>query len=69
MRNRAKGRVLDRLVGFKNYPEILWRKVKKQAFWADLKKVAVKLVVEKEREIQEFVNSVDVLVLEGHSSP
>ena len=46
-------RVLDRLVGFKLYP-VLWRKVKPALSAGRVQSVAVKLIVEREREIQSF---------------
>ncbi len=46
-------RVLDRLVGFKLSP-ILWRKVKPALSAGRVQSVAVRLIVEREREIQEF---------------
>lgn len=46
-------RVLDRLVGFE-LSEILWRKVKNKLSAGRVQSVAVKLVVDREREIQEF---------------
>ena len=46
-------RVLDRLVGFKLSP-VLWRKVKPSLSAGRVQSVAVRLVVEREREIQAF---------------
>lgn len=46
-------RVLDRLVGFKLSP-VLWRKVRPQLSAGRVQSVAVRLVVEREREIQAF---------------
>ena len=48
-------RVLDRLVGFKLSP-VLWRKVKPALSAGRVQSVAVRLIVEREREIQEFVS-------------
>ena len=47
-------RVLDRLVGFKLSP-VLWRKVKPSLSAGRVQSVAVRLIVEREREIQAFV--------------
>ena len=46
-------RVLDRLVGFKLSP-VLWRKVKPALSAGRVQSVAVRLIVEREREIQTF---------------
>ena len=48
-------RVLDRLVGFKLSP-ILWRKVKPALSAGRVQSVAVRLIVEREREIKAFVS-------------
>ena len=48
-------RVLDRLVGFKLSP-VLWRKVKPALSAGRVQSVAVRLIVEREREIQNFVS-------------
>ncbi|MDR3269029.1 MAG: type I DNA topoisomerase [Tannerella sp.] len=47
-------RVLDRIVGFEVSP-ILWRKVKPALSAGRVQSVAVRLIVEREREIQQFV--------------
>ncbi len=47
-------RVLDRLVGFKLSP-VLWRKVRPNLSAGRVQSVAVRLIVEREREINDFV--------------
>ena len=48
-------RVLDRLVGFRLSP-VLWRKVKPALSAGRVQSVAVRLIVEREREIQNFAS-------------
>ena len=47
-------RVLDRIVGFKLSP-VLWKKVKPSLSAGRVQSVAVRLIVEREREIEDFV--------------
>ncbi len=49
-------RVLDRIVGFEVSP-VLWKKVKPSLSAGRVQSVAVKLIVEREREIMNFVSS------------
>lgn len=48
-------RVLDRIVGFKLSP-VLWRKVKPSLSAGRVQSVAVRLIVEREREVQAFTS-------------
>ena len=54
-------RVLDRIVGFKLSP-VLWRKVKPALSAGRVQSVAVRLIVEREREIQQFKSEVYYVV-------
>lgn len=47
-------RVLDRIVGFELSP-VLWRKIKPSLSAGRVQSVAVRLIVEKERDIQQFI--------------
>ena len=55
-------RVLDRIVGFEVSP-ILWRKVKPALSAGRVQSVAVRLIVEREREIQQFVSEASFRVI------
>jgi DNA topoisomerase-1 len=55
-------RVLDRLVGFEISP-ILWRKIKPSLSAGRVQSVAVKLIVEREKEIKDFNSSSSFRVL------
>jgi DNA topoisomerase-1 len=46
-------RILDRLVGFKVSP-VLWQKIRTGLSAGRVQSIAVKLIVEREREIQNF---------------
>ena len=67
-------RVLDRLVGYKLSP-LLWKKIRKGLSAGRVQSVAVRLIVEREREIEAFkpIEYWEILVelkkLEGSSSP
>lgn len=60
-------RMLDRLVGFELSP-VLWRKVKPQLSAGRVQSVAVKLIVEREHEIEKF-NSTFAYRVEGDFFP
>jgi len=60
-------RVLDRLVGFELSP-ILWKKVRPKLSAGRVQSVALKLIVEREREIQQF-NSKSQFRIEGVFNP
>lgn len=55
-------RVLDRIVGFELSP-ILWRKVKPALSAGRVQSVAVRLIVEREREINDFVSEASFRVI------
>lgn len=60
-------RVLDRLVGFELSP-VLWRKVKPQLSAGRVQSVAVKLIVEREHEIEKF-NTTSSYKVDGLFNP
>ena len=61
-------RVLDRIVGFELSP-ILWRKVKPALSAGRVQSVAVRLIVEREREINEFVSEAAYRVIANFILP
>ena len=61
-------RVLDRIVGFELSP-ILWRKVKPALSAGRVQSVAVRLIVEQEREINEFVSEAAFRVIANFILP
>ena len=61
-------RVLDRIVGFELSP-ILWRKVKPALSAGRVQSVAVRLIVEREREINEFVSEAAFRVIANFILP
>lgn len=61
-------RVLDRIVGFELSP-ILWRKVKPALSAGRVQSVAVRLIVEREREINEFVSEASYRVIANFYLP
>ncbi|MCD7936953.1 MAG: type I DNA topoisomerase [Tannerellaceae bacterium] len=61
-------RVLDRIVGFELSP-ILWRKVKPALSAGRVQSVAVRLIVEREREINQFVSEASFRVIASFILP
>ena len=61
-------RVLDRIVGFELSP-MLWRKVKPALSAGRVQSVAVRLIVEREREINEFVSEAAFRVIANFILP
>ena len=61
-------RVLDRIVGFELSP-ILWRKVKPALSAGRVQSVAVRLIVEREREINEFVSEAAFRIIANVTLP
>ena len=59
-------RVMDRLVGYKISP-LLWKKVRKRLSAGRVQSVAVKIIVDREREIEKFV-AVEYWVIEAELS-
>ena len=61
-------RVLDRIVGFELSP-VLWKKVKPALSAGRVQSVAVRLIVEREREIQHFVTEASYRVTASFIAP
>ena len=61
-------RVLDRLVGFKLSP-VLWRRVRPSLSAGRVQSVAVRLIVEREREIQKFIPEASYRVTANFNVP
>ncbi len=61
-------RVLDRIVGFELSP-ILWRKVKPALSAGRVQSVAVRLIVEREREINQFISEASFRVIASFILP
>lgn len=61
-------RILDRIVGFEISP-ILWRKIKPSLSAGRVQSVAVKLIVEREREIEAFVSDSAYRVISDFAVP
>ncbi len=61
-------RVLDRIVGFELSP-ILWRKVKPALSAGRVQSVSVRLIVEREREINDFVSEASFRVIAEFTLP
>lgn len=61
-------RILDRIVGFELSP-ILWRKVKPALSAGRVQSVAVRLIVEREREINDFVSEAAYRIIANFTLP
>jgi len=61
-------RILDRLVGFELSP-VLWRKVRPSLSAGRVQSVAVRLIVEKEREVEKFASEAFYKIVGEFSTP
>ena len=61
-------RILDRIVGFKLSP-VLWKKVKPALSAGRVQSVAVRLIVEREREIEQFNSEASYRVIAEFNTP